>query len=95
MSDDSNRPADDLAAASVAAIVHDAICAVAPEVDAELADLDRQSDLWSSLQLDSMDHLAVMTKLTEVTGREIPESDYPFLLSLDAIERYLSESPSG
>ena len=62
---------------------------VAPELAAELEDLDRHVDLWRELELDSMDHLSVMTKLSEATGREIPERDYPRLLSLQAISDYL------
>jgi acyl carrier protein len=78
-----NEPID------IDALVRRALSEVAPEVAPELDDLDRHVDLWRELELDSMDHLSVMTKLSEATGREIPERDYPHLLSLQAISDYL------
>ncbi len=72
------------------ALVTRAIADVAPEVEPELADLDPDADLWAELELDSMDHLSVMTRLSEATGREIPERDYPALTSLNQIRDYLA-----
>jgi acyl carrier protein len=72
------------------AIVIDSIGAVAPDVEPELASLDRSADLFEELQLDSMDHLNVMTALAERTGVEIPEREYHGLRSLDSLSRYLS-----
>lgn len=66
-----------------------AIADVAPELESELADLDRDVDLWTELQLDSMDHLAVMTRLARQTGRDIPEREYPRLTSVNALSDYL------
>jgi acyl carrier protein len=71
-------------------LVRSAITEVAPELAPELADLDPDVDLWRELELDSMDHLSVMTRLAEATGRDIPERDYPKLLSLRAICDYLA-----
>mgnify|MGYP001825297245 CR=1 FL=1 len=67
------------------ALVPRAIAEVAPELAPELDDLDPNVDLWRELELDSMDHLSVMTRLSEATGRDIPERDYPKLRSLNAI----------
>lgn len=72
------------------ALVFGAIAEVAPEVEPELPDLDPDADLWDELGLDSMDHLSVMTRLSEQTGREIPERDYPSLTSLSQICGYLA-----
>jgi len=72
------------------ALVRSALVEVAPELEPELDDLDPDVDLWRELELDSMDHLSVMTRLSEVTGREIPERDYPRLRSLRSIGDYLS-----
>jgi acyl carrier protein len=72
------------------ALVRSALVEVAPELEPELADLDPDVDLWRELELDSMDHLSVMTRLSEATGREIPERDYPKLRSLRSISDYLS-----
>lgn len=59
-----------------------AIMSVAPETTE--ADLDTD-DLWYELDLDSMDQLNVMTKLSEATGVEIPETAYPELTSVDEL----------
>lgn len=70
-------------------LVIDAISSVAPDVTGELATVDPAVDLWEELELDSMDHLNVMTELWERTGIEIPERDYGRLRSLDAIATHL------
>jgi acyl carrier protein len=72
------------------ALIFAAITDVAPELDDELDDLDPEIDLWMELQLDSMDHLSVMTRLSEATGREIPERDYPSLLSLRQLREFVA-----
>jgi len=72
------------------ALVRRAISEVAPELAPELDDLDPNVDLWRELELDSMDHLSVMTRLSEATGRDIPERDYPKLRSLQEICEYLA-----
>lgn len=71
-------------------LVRNAITEVAPELAPELAELDPNVDLWRELELDSMDHLSVMTRLAEATGRDIPERDYPSLLTMRSICDYLA-----
>lgn len=77
-------------ALDVDGLVRRSITEVAPELAPELDDLDPNVDLWRELELDSMDHLSVMTRLSEATGRDIPERDYPKLRSLSAIRDYLT-----
>ena len=67
-----------------------AIAGVAPELEPELADLDHDVDFWIELQLDSMDHLAVMTRLSEQTGIDIAERDYPHLTTITALHDFLA-----
>lgn len=67
-----------------------AIAEVAPELEPELADLDPDVDFWLELQLDSMDHLSVMTRLSEQTGKDIPERSYPRLTTLNTLAAYLA-----
>ncbi len=67
-----------------------AIADVAPELESELADLDHDVDFWMELQLDSMDHLAVMTRLSEQTGVDIAERDYPRLTTVTALRDFLA-----
>ena len=71
-----------------------AIADVAPELEPELADLDHDVDFWIELQLDSMDHLAVMTRLAQQTGAEIAERDYPRLTTVAALRDFLAENLS-
>ncbi len=71
------------------AMILSAIADVAPELEPELGDLDHDIDLWTELQLDSMDHLAVMTRLATQSGCEIPERDYPRLTTVNALRDYL------
>lgn len=75
-------------------LVYRAIATVAPEVEPELDGLDRDVDLWEELELDSMDHLSVMTILSDTTGREIPERDYPSLTSVSQLCGYLAAEPN-
>ena len=71
-------------------LILSAIADVAPELEPELADLDPDVDFWMELQLDSMDHLAVMTRLSEQTGIDIAERDYPHLTTVNAIRDFLA-----
>ena len=68
-----------------------AIADVAPELEPELADLDHDVDFWIELQLDSMDPLAVMTRLSEQTGIDIAERDYPHLTTVSSLRNFLAE----
>jgi acyl carrier protein len=71
-----------------------AIADVAPELEPELADLDHDVDFWTELQLDSMDHLSVMTRLAQQTGVEIAERDYPQLTTVAALRDFLAANRS-
>jgi acyl carrier protein len=85
---------DDTLADPVAMILA-AIADVAPELEPELADLDHDVDFWTELELDSMDHLSVMTRLATQTGRDIPEIDYPHLTTVNQISSYLTGPATG
>jgi acyl carrier protein len=71
------------------AMILAAIADVAPELEPELADLDHDVDFWTELELDSMDHLSVMTRLSAQAGRDIPERDYPRLTTVNELCTYL------
>jgi acyl carrier protein len=64
-----------------------AIRAVAPELDAD--DLTDDARLQEDLDLDSMDFLDVVTGLSERTGVDIPERDYPELATIGDCVAYL------
>ena len=63
------------------------LAAIAPEVDFEA--LDPDADLRDELDLDSMDFLNFVIGLHDRIGIEVPERDYPQLLTLDMCVRYL------
>ncbi|WP_433716026.1 phosphopantetheine-binding protein [Nocardia sp. CA-084685] len=58
--------------------------------DAELATLARTQPLRPTLDLDSLDFLTFVEKLTRATGVRIDESDYPRLASIDSCVEFLT-----
>lgn len=60
---------------------------VAPEVD--LATVDPAADLREAIDIDSMDFLNLVTALHRRTGVEIPETDYPKLVTISGMIAYL------
>jgi acyl carrier protein len=75
------------------ALIVDALGAVAPEIDAST--IDPHEDLSVEADLDSIDFLAVVTRVSEAIGRDIPERDYPQLASLDGFAEYISVQAAG
>jgi acyl carrier protein len=73
---------------------HDLICTVltgiAPEVDP--ATIDPDVELGPELDLDSMDFLNLVEGVCASTGLEIPEHDYPQILTLHTFQHYLTEA---
>jgi|GEM_PF-2304474 len=76
----------------IATMILSSIADVAPESEPELADLDHDVDFWRELQLDSMDLLAVMTRLSEQTGIDITERNYPHLTTIDSLRDFLARA---
>jgi acyl carrier protein len=68
-------------------VILEALHRVAPEVDPAL--MDPAANLRDELELDSMDFLNLVTAVGERMGFEIPERDYPHLVSLDGFVAYL------
>lgn len=62
---------------------------VAPDI--EVSQIDFAVDLREQVDFDSMDILNFVVALHEATGVDIPESDYPKLVSLDGCISYLRE----
>jgi len=73
----------------IVTMILSAIADVAPELEPELGDLDHDVDFWRELQLDSMDLLAVMTRLSEQTGVDITERNYPHLTTINSLRDFL------
>lgn len=69
-------------------VVRAALSKVAPEVDTDALDPDR--DLQDEAGLDSMDVLDLVVEVYDSTGIEIPERDYPHLSTLGGFAAYLA-----
>jgi acyl carrier protein len=70
-------------------IVQEALGNIAPEMD--LQKLDPAADVREALDIDSMDFLNFVIAVHRRLGVDIPERDYPKLLTLDGAVNYLKE----
>jgi len=61
---------------------------IAPEAD--LASVDPGADLREAIDIDSMDFLTFITAIHHRLGVDIPELDYPKLVTLDGAVKYIS-----
>jgi acyl carrier protein len=68
-------------------VVQEEISNIAPEVDP--ATVDPTDDLREAIDIDSMDFLNLVTALHHRTGIEIPETDYPKLVTMSGMIGYL------
>jgi acyl carrier protein len=71
-----------------AALVREIVVEIAPDVDP--GELVTTTRLQEDLELDSMDVLNVMAALSERTGVDIPEADYPLLATIGGAADYLA-----
>jgi acyl carrier protein len=69
-------------------VVQEELGNIAPEVD--LATLDPAADLREALDIDSMDFLNFITAIHHRLGVDIPEVDYPKLVTLDGAAAYIT-----
>ena len=67
--------------------VQDELNNIAPEID--LATVDPAADLREALDIDSMDFLNFISAIHRRLGVDIPERDYPKLITLDGAIAYL------
>lgn len=67
-----------------------ALARVAPEIDP--ATVGDDDELQVELELDSMDFLNLVTAVSEATGVDIPERDYPQILTVASFATYLVAS---
>jgi acyl carrier protein len=68
--------------------VIEALGNIAPET--EPGSIDPEADLREALDIDSMDFLNLMIALHGRLGVDIPEADYPRLISIEAATSYLA-----
>jgi len=68
-------------------VVQEELSNIAPEMD--LATIDPTADLREAIDIDSIDFLNLVTALHHRTGIDIPEIDYPKVVTLSGIMAYL------
>ena len=68
-------------------VVQEELSNIAPEMD--LATVDPAADLREAIDIDSMDLLNLVAALHHRTGIDIPEIDYPKVVTLSGIMAYL------
>ena len=73
--------------ADIRTILQEELGNVAPEMD--LQKLDSTADLREALDIDSMDFLNFVVAVHHRLGVDIPELDYPKLITLDRAVTYL------
>lgn len=72
----------------LAQVVREELERIAPDMD--LDEVDPKGDLRDELDIDSMDFLNFVTALHQRLGVDIPELDYPKLMTLDGAVAYLA-----
>ena len=75
--------------AEIRRMVLDALASVAPELDE--ATLAPDQSFRDQLDIDSMDFLNYVIALHEALKIDIPEEDYPRLVSIDGAVAYLAQ----
>ncbi|WP_116995628.1 acyl carrier protein [Desertimonas flava] len=69
-------------------LVREALDNIAPELDA--AQLSVDDDFRTDLDLDSMDFLNLVVAISQRSGRDIPERDYPQIVTFGGFVDYLA-----
>ena len=69
-------------------VVQEELNNIAPEVD--MGSVDPAADLREALDIDSMDFLNFVTAVHHRLGIDIPELDYPKLITLDGAVAYIA-----
>jgi acyl carrier protein len=69
-------------------VVQEELNNIAPEVD--MATIDPAADLREAIDIDSMDFLNFITAIHHRLGIDIPEIDYPKLVTLDGAAAYIA-----
>ena len=77
----------------VAVVLREELGNIAPEID--LKTIDAGADLREALDIDSMDFLNFVTAIHRRLGVDIPEIDYPKLVTLDGAVHYLEAKLAG
>jgi acyl carrier protein len=68
-------------------VVHEELGNIAPEIS--ISAIDPEADLREALDIDSMDFLNFISAIHRRLGVDIPEREYPKLVTLDGAVAYL------
>ena len=71
----------------IRAAVQEELSNIAPEIN--LSAINPTADLREALDIDSMDFLNFVTAVHHRLGVDVPELDYPKLITLDGAVKYL------
>lgn len=71
-------------------VLHEELNNIAPEID--MSTVDPTADLREALDIDSMDFLNFITAIHHRLGIDIPEIDYPKLITLDKAIAYIESN---
>ena len=74
--------------ADIGKVVQEELNNIAPEAD--LTSVDPTADLREAIDIDSMDFLNFITAIHQRLGIDIPEIDYPKLITLNGAVAYLT-----
>jgi acyl carrier protein len=77
----------------IRAVVLEELSNIAPEVD--MSTVNPSVDLREELDIDSMDFLNFITAMDQRLGVNVPELDYPKLITLDGAVAYLQAKRSA
>ncbi len=77
----------------IRAVVLEELSNIAPEVD--MSTVNPSADLREELDIDSMDFLNFITAMDQRLGVNVPELDYPKLITLDGAVAYLQAKRSA
>ena len=75
--------------AEIEVVLKEALRQIAPDMDIMTIDLD--ADLREELDIDSMDFLNLVTALSEQLQVTMPEIDYPYIMTYNAMVTYLDK----
>ncbi len=63
---------------------------IAPDI--EMEDIDKSADLREEMDIDSMDFLNLVTALGKKLSLEMPEADYPKMMTYSGMLGYLRKA---
>jgi acyl carrier protein len=75
--------------AQALALVQDTLTEIVP--DADFTEIGPDTRFREALELDSLDFLNLVERLSQAAGCRIDEDDYPRLVTLDGSARFLAE----